>query len=326
MATSGLAVLLTQIWVVSNSMCNAPHPRKNGPAMALWAVRMAVPPGGLGESWRRRALQPFDAPKMRLTLYFVFGGLGAGSITAAYCLSLAGGISTGDLIFPYLTGGAILALGLAWVWAPLDPRLRSVDLLIRPTPSWIAYETYAAVAFFLALATVAKVAAPTVELLVVLTALTFLICQANVANASKSRAAWRAPQIPSLIVMTSLATGVGMIALLSALISPIIRGSIFAPVIGLVLAGTGALRWREYVRALASAHKQNLRTISMQLYLITYAVPSAFYLAALLPWPGNDWMLPAGGVAAIVGGAVWMYVVIARFGRSRTFTASPIGL
>lgn len=295
--------------------------------MALWAVRMVLPPCGLGEFEAPiPALQPFDAPTMRLTLYFIFGGLGAGCITAAYCLSLIGGILTGDLIFPYLTGGAILAVGLAWVWAPLNPRLRTVDLLIRPTPSWLAYETYAAVALFLALATVAKVAAPAVELLVVLTALTFMVCQANVAHASKSRAAWRAPQIPSLLVITALAAGTGMIGLLSAIMPPIIRGGLFAPVVGLILAGMGAYRWREYVRRQDSTIEKHVARVSTPIYVTVYAVPAALYLAALLPWPGQDWMLPAGGVAAIAGGSIWMHTVIARLGHARAFNASPVGI
>jgi hypothetical protein len=267
---------------------------------------------------------------MRLTLYFIFGGLGGGCIVAAYLLSLAGGISKGDLILADLTGGAILAIGLGCVWVPAGPRLRQFGLLVRPTPSWTSCETFAALAFFLALATLAKVPAPAVELLVALSAFAVMICQAYVARSSKSRPAWRAAETPSLIVIMSLATGVGLIALLTAIVPPIIRGATLAPIAGMTLAVMGAYRWREYARNADAALQSEIAPLSRTIYIIAYAVPFALYLAAL-PWPiapryGAGWILPVAGVAAIVGGAIWTQMLIARLGHMRDFTASPVSL
>ncbi len=263
---------------------------------------------------------------MRLTLYFIFGGLGGGCIVAAYLLSLAGGISKGDLILPDLTGGAVLAIGLGWVWAPVGPRLRHIGLLTRPTPSWTSYETYAAAAFFLALAILAKVAAPAIECLVALGALGFMICQAQVAKSSKSRPAWRAVEIPSLIVIMGLAAGVGLMALLSAIVPPIIRAGTLAPIAGMTLAAMGAYRWREYERNADITLQGELAPLSGLIYVVAYAVPFALYLVALIPWSGASLILPVAGSAAIVGSAVWTQTVIARLGHPRDFTASPIGL
>lgn len=275
---------------------------------------------------------PFETtPSMQLTLYFIFGGLGCGCIIAAHLLSLAGGISKGDLILPDLTGGAILAIGLGWVWAPVGARLRHTSIFLRPTPSWTTYETYAAMAFFLALATLAKVPAPAIELLVVLSAAAFMICQANVAHASKSRPAWRAAEIPTLIVITGLMTGVGLIALLSAIVPSIIRGGTLAPIAGMTLAAMGAYRWRDYMRNADATLQSEIAAQSRTIYLAAYGLPFALYLAALSPWPTLAWLsggliLPIAGVAAIVGGAIWAHVLIARLGHPRDFTASPIGL
>ena len=263
---------------------------------------------------------------MRLTLYFIFGGLGGGCIVAAYLLSLAGGISKGDLILPDLTGGAVLAFGLGWVWAPLAPRLRHAGLLTRPNPSWTSFETYAAFAFFLALATLAKVAVPTIECLVFITAFAVMICQAQVARSSKSRPAWRAVEIPSLIVLMGLASGVGLMALLGAIVPPIIRAGTLAPIAGMTLAAMGAYRWREYERNADIALKGEIAPLSRMIYVVAYAAPFALYLTALVPWQGANWLLPIAGVAAVVGGAVWTHILIARLGHPRDFTASPIGL
>lgn len=263
---------------------------------------------------------------MRLTLYFIFGGLGGGCIVAAYLLWLAGGISRGDLILPDLTGGAVLAIGLGWVWAPVGQRLRHIGLLTRPSPTWTSYESYASAAFLLALATLAKVPAPAIECLVALSALGVMICQAQVARASKSRPAWRAPEIPSLIVIMGLASGVGLIALLGAILPPIIRAGTLAPIAGMTLAAMGAYRWREYERNADMALQNELAPLSWMIYVGAYAVPFALYLAALVPWLGATWLLPMAGVAAIIGSAVWTHILIARLGHPRDFTASPIGL
>jgi hypothetical protein len=263
---------------------------------------------------------------MRLTLYFIFSGLGSGAVVAAYLLSLAGGISRGDLILPDLTGGAVLAIGIALVWAPVGPRVRQVRLLLRPTRSWTFYETYAAGAFFVALAILAKVPLPTVELSVALCAFTVMICQAQIARSSKSRPAWRADEIPSLIVIMGLTTGVGLIALLSAIIPYIIRGGTLASVAGMTLAVMGAYRWREYARNVDTALRGEIASLSRMLYTVPYGVPFILYLAALVPWPLAGWLLPIAGVAALIGGTIWTHTVIARLGHRRDFIASPIGL
>jgi len=304
---------------------------KNFEPVALWALRLVLrhaegkfetSPGGRLDRWHRQTA----LMRLRLTLYFMFGGLGGGCIVAAYFLSLAGGISRGDLILPNLTGGAVLALGLGWVWAPMGLRLRHLGLVTSPTPSWTSYETYVALAFFLTLATLAKVQSPAIEGMVALTALAVMICQAQVARSSKSRSAWRAPEIPSLIVIVGLANGVGLIALLCAIVPPIIRGATLAPIVGMTLAAMGALRWRDYSRNAEAALRSEIAQTSQIIYIVTYAVPFALYLMALLPWPGAGLALPVAGVAAIAGGAIWTHTLVARLGHPRDFTASPIGL
>jgi phenylacetyl-CoA:acceptor oxidoreductase subunit 2 len=267
---------------------------------------------------------------MRLTLGIIFGGLGAGCIVAAYLLSLAGGISKGDLILPDFAGGMILAIGLGCFWIPGNGRLRTISAL-RLTRTWITYETYAAISFFVALAALAKVSHPLIELLVAATAALYLVCQAYVIQAAKSRPAWRAPEMPSLIIVMGLAEGVGLIALISAIAPAIVRGATLAPIAGMVLAAMGAFRWRDYVsgqiaKQTNAVAPSNIRHLSLWIYALTYALPVTLYLAALVPWAGASWILPVSGVWTIAMGAVWTNTLIIRLGQARAFTASPIGL
>lgn len=223
-----------------------------------------------------------------------------------------------------------MALGLAIVWAPFAPRLRHAGLLLRPTPSWASCETYVALAFFLALATLAKVPAPAIELLVAFCAALLMICQAWIVRSSKSRPAWRATETPSLIVIVGLALGTGLIALMAVLMPAIVRGTILAPIAGMVLAAMAAYRWRDYAQSTQLGPDTELAgdiaKISPLLYVSTGALPFIFYFAALFPWLGARWMLPIAGVAAIVGGAIWMQIFIARLGNARPFTTSPVSV
>lgn len=264
---------------------------------------------------------------MGLTLGFIFAGLGAGSIMAAYLLALAGGISRGDLILPDVTGGAIIAIGLACVWIPGRIRVRIPAMLRRSKEPWIAYETYAAAVFMIALAVLARISGAAVELVVAVAAAAYMISNAQTIRTGRSRAAWRAPEIPSLIVITGLAQGVGLIALLSAIVPAIIRGHTLAPIAGMVLAAMGAYRWRDFSLNLTDAAvRQDVSRISLAVYLGVYALPFTLFLAALFPWAGTTWMLPIAGTITITTSAIWTNTLIMRLGRLRDFTASPIGL
>jgi hypothetical protein len=259
-------------------------------------------------------------------LSLLFGGLGTGTIVSAYFLALCGGISRGDLIFPDLTGGTLVALGLACVWAPVGGRLRTIAMLRRYRSPWVAYETYAAAAFFVALAVLAQVATPASEFCVAATAALMLGCQAYTIRGGKSRTAWRAPELPSLIVIIGLTTGTGLIALLSATMPLIFRGYLLTPIAGATLAAMCGYRWREYVEGTTDESVRGEIARAGLAYGAIYLVPLALYLAALSPWRNADWILGTAGIAAIVAGALWLQLLIARLGRVQDFTASPIAL
>jgi hypothetical protein len=123
-----------------------------------------------------------------------------------------------------------------------------------------------------------------------------------------------------------LTTGVGLIALLSAIVPYIIRGGTLASMAGMTLAVMGAYRWREYARNVDTALRGEIASPSRTNHADAYGVPFNLYLAALFPWPLARWLLPIAGVAAIIGGTIWTHTVIARLGHRRDFIASPIGL
>lgn len=251
-------------------------------------------------------------PDLRSAADLILGGLGAGCAVAAYLLSLAGGISTGDLILPYAAAGIVMAIGLLSVW--IGPQLRSSRILLHPGASWTARETYAASIFYAALIADWIARSPIFEAVIAAAAVAFLVSQAQMVQASKSRPYWQAPEIPSLMLIAALSEGVGLIAVFAAVAPPIFRAEPLAAIAGMVLATMGAYRWQEYIGA--AKDQAPLKRMSATIHGGQHALPFALYLATFIPWSGSRWVMAAGGVTAICGGALWQNILVTRLGRS----------
>ena len=262
---------------------------------------------------------------MRVAVNFILGGLGAGCAIAAYLLSLAGGISAGDLILPYAASGIIMAIGLVCVWIKIGPQLRSPSILLRPSTSWMAREAYAALIFYAALIADWMMRSPILEAIIAAAAAAFLLSHGKIVQSSKSRPNWRAPEMPSLIAITGLAEGVGLISVFALIAPSIFRAEPLAAIAGIVLAMMGAYRWREYVGN-AENQTHDMKRITALSHAYLHGLPFALYLATFIPWSGSKWVMAAAGLAAIGGGAFWQNILVTRLGRSRDFIGSPVGL
>ncbi len=263
-------------------------------------------------------------PDLRSAADLILGGLGAGCAVAAYLLSLAGGISTGDLILPYAAAGIVMAIGMLSVWIGIGPRLRNPRILLRPGASWAAREAYAALIFYTALIADWIARSPMFEAIIAAAAVAFLLSQAHMVQTSKNRLYWQAPEMPSLMLITALSQGVGLIAVFALVAPPIFRAEPLAAIAGIVLAMMGAYRWQEYIGG--AEDQAPLKRLSATIHGGQHALPFAFYLATFIPWTGSHWVMAAGGVSAICGGALWQNILVTRLGRSRDDASVPTGL
>ncbi len=263
-------------------------------------------------------------PDLRLAVNFILGGLGAGCAVAAYLLSLVGGISEGDLILPYAASGIIMAIGLVCVWVKIGPQLRPPRILLRQSTSWMAREAYAASIFYAALIADWAARSPILEALTAAAAAAFLLSQGKIVQSSKSRPHWRAPEMPSLIAITGLAQGVGLICVFALIAPPIFRAEPLAAIAGIVLAMMGAYRWQEYVGN-AENQTNDMKRITMVSHACLHGLPFALYLATFIPWSGSKWVMAGGGLVAIAGAALWQNILVTRLGRSHAFVGTPIG-
>ena len=156
---------------------------------------------------------------------------------------------------------------------------------------------------------------PALHLLVALSALIFLYSQARILHAAKGIPAWRVDLMPTMLVMTGLLEGVGLLGIASGLASWHFEASmLFISTMGGVLALLNALIWQRYfayakrngVPPLARAELERitpaLRGIGHLTPLVLFTIAAAF----------SESLLAVAGVAAVAGGVMWKFSVITR--------------
>lgn len=208
----------------------------------------------------------------RAALNFMGGGAGAGLMIAAALLGLS---NLAVVLALALVGG-----GLAAVWTELGKPLRALHVFYNPLTSWMARESFAAVALFafgigaLFLRPLLPVAA--------LAAAAFLYCQVRMLQAGKGIPAWRATAVVPLVLATGLVEG-------SALALAFTTGATALPLFAFLVI-VRALAWRIYRRAVptpaleSSGHRlMELGTIiALALALAGAWFPPAAWLAGAL--------------------------------------------
>ena len=163
---------------------------------------------------------------------------------------------------------------------------------------------------------------PAMHLLVALSALMFLYCQARILHAARGIPAWRVDLIPTMLVMTGLLEGAGLLGIASGLASWRFEASMtFISFWGALLALLNALIWQRYyayarrngLPPLACAELDRitppLRLVGHLTPVILFAIATAF----------SESLLAIAGVAAVAGGVMWKYTVIVRASYQQGF-------
>jgi DMSO reductase anchor subunit/ferredoxin len=252
---------------------------------------------------------------MRAAMNFILGGIGSGTVVVAYLISLLTDLNDNSLINIFMMSGGIIAVGLFFVWLKIGRKLRAPFAILRPQSSWMSREIYAVGVFYLAV--IADWLQPhnAWHLIVALSALAFLICQARILHAAKGIPTWRVPLMPWMLAATGLLEGLGLLSIVFARYADIMPKSNVLPLAGLLLVVVNAALWHRYIstaktEGVGAIDRDILGRLTLKLHAIAHIVPLILFGAAIVMIVPPAWMADIAGTFAIAGGILWKAVVI----------------
>ena len=271
---------------------------------------------------------PLVGPKQtfwdfRAAMNFVMGGMSTGLAVLAALAHFFAGLPEAALLHLYAVAGAGMAIGLFFVFMEIGRKFRFLRVLMRPQSSWMTRETYAVAIFYPALLVDLIRPHLALHLLVALAALLFLYCQARILHAAKGIPSWRADLIPTMLVMTGLLEGAGLLAVAAGLApAAIALPAVPVALCGVVLVAINALLWRRYVAVAESGavpplSRVELRRITPALLVVGHLAP--LILFALSPWLGALSAATAGATC-VAGGILWKFTVVTRACHQQGFS------
>ncbi len=258
----------------------------------------------------------------RAAMNFTMGGMSTGLVIMATIAHFFSGLSTEALLYLNAAAGGGMAVGLFFVFMEIGRKERFLRVLLRPQSSWMTRETYAIAVFYPALLADLIWPNPALHLLVALAALIFLYCQARILHAAKGIPAWRADLIPTMLVMSGLFEGVGLLGVASGLASWRFGASMmFISFWGAFLALLNALIWQRYFacskrNGLPPLARAELERVTPILRLIGHLAPLILFAIATV---FSESLLAVAGVAAVAGGVMWKYTIIVRASYQQGF-------
>ena len=259
----------------------------------------------------------------RAAMNFTLGGMSSGLAVIATAAHFHAGLAEAALVWLYVAAAALMAAGLFCVFLEIGRKLRFLRVLMRPQTSWMTRETYAVGVFYPAVAADWLWPHPLLHLAVGLSALLFLYCQARILHAARGIPAWRVGLMPTMLIVTGLLEGAGLLAAAAAAFPA--AAALSAPplaVCAIVLAVLGAVLWQRYVADAARAgipplSRDELRRITPAMRVIGHLAPVVLF-ACWIPF-ASPAVLLAGGICAVAGGVLWKFVVITRAGHQQGF-------
>jgi len=260
---------------------------------------------------------------VRAATNFTLGGMSAGLAVAACAATVIGAVGSWALVKVYAAAALLMALGLFAVFLEIGRKRRFLYSLRRPSSSWMTREVYFVAVFYPAV--VLDLISPHLVLhyVAAVAALGFLYSQARILHAGKGIPAWRVRLMPTMLVLSGLHEGVGVLAIAIALFAEEpVHAAI--PAVGMVLALLGAALWNAYAgnaraNGIPPLARREIERITPWLLIGGYALPFALYGAALAsPGGGNGAAGLAGGLA-FAGGALWKITVITRAAYQQGF-------
>lgn len=269
-------------------------------------------------------LQPFwDA---RAAGNFIGGGTGSGLLLWTAIASSGHGTETTPTLLIAL---ACIGVGLFCVWMEIGRPLRALNVFFHARTSWMTREAIIAGPLFLCGAIALLSGSLFFTWLAALIAMSFLYCQARILQAARGIPAWREPALLALLVVTGLAEGAGVLALVSPLLAGSPGSEFAAPLLGLVV-----LRYamsRRYTRRIAAPGNAPLKTVralretDRQFLLLGHYFPAALLVIAL--FVGGSFgtvLLALAGVAVTAGGWLFKLALITRIAYTQGFALQHV--
>jgi phenylacetyl-CoA:acceptor oxidoreductase subunit 2 len=267
-----------------------------------------------GMSSRMAAFGPHPRQQVswdaRAAANFLAGGVGSGLIVTH---ALAGGTPA----WPWLAGGASVALGLLAVWLEIGRPLRALNVFRHPGRSWMTREAIAATVLFALLAP-ALMRTPLAAGGAAFAALAFVYCQARIVSAARGIATWREPRVVPLFVATALAEGAGLYVLVNGMSRWVVAGLLAAALAGRFAAWIG---WRRRLGTAAPAKALAEVDRAGRVFKgTTLLALGACSVAALAP-PSSAvaWLWSLAGSLALVGGLWFKYSLVRRAAYTQGF-------
>ena len=268
----------------------------------------------------------------RAAMNFTLGGMGSGLAVIAYFAHLWAGLSGEALINLYLAAGALMAVGLFFVFLEIGRKLRFLNVLLRPQSSWMTRETYVVAVFYPALGAALMWPGAALHAVLAVSAGAFLYCQARLLHAGKGIPAWRVPIMPVMLVATGLLEGTGLLALADAAFPEVVTAGAGIAAAGLLLAFANAGLWYFYCAmardwGLGPLARGALARVSATVHVVGHLVPAVAFIASLaLAWHGGGGHLALGiaGAGAVAGGILWKFTVITRACHPQGFALAKL--
>lgn len=257
----------------------------------------------------------------RAAMNFIMGGIGSGLLVITAFAAIDGKISPDNIPWLFTAGGAIIAIGLLFVFMEIGRKERFWYAILRPQSSWMTREVWVVAVLYPLLAANLLWSSPLLWLATGLAGFAFLFCQAQIIYAAKGIPAWRAHFIPALIITTGLTEGAGASMLaLTALGEQKIPTAL--PMIAALLAAVTAVLWMAYI---ATAKANRIPPLARRVLLsinefvvLWWAVAIAIALGCVIAAPAAIYAAIAGAIL-IAAGALWKFSVIVRASYQQGF-------
>ncbi|MGI9426782.1 MAG: 4Fe-4S dicluster domain-containing protein [Hyphomicrobiaceae bacterium] len=299
----------------------------------LYEVEGAIPEqsgpqesAGVLDDAERDPSNPLNGPLQtfwdyRAAMNFIMGGMGSGLIAISGLSAIDGQIPANVLPMMFSVGGAIVAIGLIFVFMEIGRKERFMYALLRPQSSWMTREVWVVGMLFPLIAANLFWSMPWLWIATSMAGLAFLFCQAQILYAGKGIPAWRAPLVPALLVATGLTEGAGVAMLvLAGLGHETIPKSLL--LLASLLAIVTAVFWLVYRhRAKDNGIPARGRDALGAIHAIvcswwTVAIVIMLACLAIAPLPAYA----AFCAALLIGaGALWKYTVIVRASYQQGF-------
>ena len=257
----------------------------------------------------------------RAAMNFIMGGIGSGLLIITALAAIDGKISARDVPWLFAVGGAVIGVGLLFVFMEIGRKERFWYAILRPQTSWMTREVWVVAVLYPLIAANLLWSSPVLWLATGLAGLAFLYCQAQILFAAKGIPAWRAPLIPVLIIATGLTEGSGAaMVVLTALGAEKIPTAL--PMIAAILAAVTAALWMTYI---GTAKANRIPVLARQVLLsineivvLWWAVAIAIAIACVIANPVAGYAAFAGAML-IAAGVLWKFSVIVRASYQQGF-------